>query len=172
MALTMMRHARWAAIACLGLTIGGCSSAALPPGSIVAQATSEDSPQVTVSVDGSGIAAERREVFEQRGGAEALANSVLNELARTGKQPAPRPAELRIVITSFRLRSTGSGFWLGAMAGADKLDVDVTVIQDGQELKTYSTDVAGVVAGVIKPSAGGRFNGLIEVTAERIVEEL
>ena len=164
--------ARLVRIACLGLAIGGCSSAALPPGSTVAQATSEEAPQVTVSVDGSGIAPERREAFKQRGGAEALANGVLSELASTGKQPAPGPAELRVVVTNFRLRSTGSGFWLGAMAGADKLDVDVTVIHDGQILKTYSTGVAGVVAGVIKPGAGGRFNGLIEVTAQRIVEEL
>jgi hypothetical protein len=168
----LTRHAWWVTITCLGLTIGGCSSTALPPGSVVAQATSQGTPQVTVSVDGSGIAAERREEFEQRGGAEALANGVLSELARTGKEPAPGPAELRVVITSFRLRSTGSGFWFGPMAGADKLDVDVTVLQDAQVLKTYSTGVAGVVAGVIKPGAGGRFNGLIEVAAQRIVEEL
>lgn len=170
--MTTTAFARAVTVGYLGLVIGGCSSPALPPGSPVAQATSEGTPQVTVSVDGSGIAPERQEAFEQRGGAEALANGVLAELASTGKQPAPGPAELQVVITHFRLRSTGSGFWLGMMAGADRLDVDVTVVHDGQVLKTYSTGVAGVMAGVIKPGAGGRFNGLIEVTAQRIVQEL
>jgi len=169
---TILTRARWVAIGCLALTVGGCSSATLPPGSLVAQAMSAGDPQVTVSVDGSGIAAERREAFEQRGGAEALANAVLNELASTAKQPAPGPAELRVVVTSFRLRSTGSGFWLGVMAGVDRLDVDVTVIDDGQVVKTYSTGVAGAIAGMIKPGADGRFDGLIEVTAQRIVAEL
>jgi hypothetical protein len=156
----------------LGSTFWGCSSTAFPPGSTLARTTSDGTPQVTVSVDASGIAQERLQVFEERGGAEALANGILKELAETKKQPAPAPAELRVVVTNFRLRSTGSGFWLGAMAGADKLDVDVTLVSEGEVLKTYQTGVAGVVAGLIKPGAGKRFNGLIEVASERIVQEL
>lgn len=169
---TIPARMRFFAIGGLGLMIAGCSHTALPPGGLIAQATSDGSPAVSVSVDGSQIAPERQKVFEERGGAEALANGVLARLAETGKQVAPGPSQLRIVVTNFRLRSTGSGFWLGAMAGADKLDVSVTVVHDGEVLRTYTTGVAGVMAGVIKPSATGRFNGLIAVASERIVQEL
>ena len=156
----------------VGSTFWGCSSTAFPPGSTVARTTSDGTPQVTVSIDASGIPQERLQVFEERGGAEALANGILKALTETKKQPALAPAELRVVVTNFRLRSTASGFWAGPIAGADKLDVGVTLLSEGEVLKTYETGVAGVVAGLIKPGAGRRFNGLIEVASERIVQEL
>ena len=79
---------------------------------------------------------------------------------------------MHVEVTSFRLRSTSSGFWLGAMAGADNLGVTVTLRQEKKSLSSFSASAKGLLAGFIKPSAGGRFQGLIELVAERIVQKL
>ena len=75
-----------------------------------------------------------------------------------------------VLVTRFRLRSTGTGVWFGAMAGADMLDLTVTI--RGKTARTFNTGVSGIAAGFIKPSATGRFNGLVRLAAERIVKEL
>jgi hypothetical protein len=113
--------------------------------------------------------AERVRVFQQQDGTVRLRNAVLDELAdsrRGGRQVK----DIHVLVTRFRLRSTGTGVWFGAMAGADTLDLTVTV--RGDTTRTFNTGVGGVAAGLIKPSATGRFNGLVRLAAERIVKEL
>jgi len=125
-------------------------------------------PEVTVSLDPQ-IDAERVQVFQQQDGTARLRNALLDELAdsrRSGQQVN----EIRLLVTRFRLRSTASGVLVGAMAGADMLDVAVTV--RGQTVRTFNAGAGGVAAGFIKPSATGRFNGLVRLVAERIVKEL
>jgi hypothetical protein len=39
-------------------------------------------------------------------------------------------------------------------------------------VRTFTTGAGGFAAGIIKPSASGRFNGLVKEVAERIVKEL
>ena len=57
------------------------------------------------------------------------------------------------------------------MAGADMLDVSVTLVR-GETTRTFSSGAGSIVAGLIKPSATGRLNGLVKEVAERIVKEL
>jgi hypothetical protein len=79
---------------------------------------------------------------------------------------------MRLLVTRFRLRSTATGVWVGAMAGADMLDVTATLVRGGEAVRTVSTGVGGIAAGLIKPSATGRFNGLVREVARRLVKEL
>ena len=58
------------------------------------------------------------------------------------------------------------------MVGADMLDVNVTFVRGGETMRTFSTGAGSIVAGLIEPSATGRFNGLVKEVAERIVKEL
>ena len=58
------------------------------------------------------------------------------------------------------------------MVGADMLDVNVTFVRGGETMRTFSTGAGSIVAGLIKPSATGRFNGLVKEVAERIVKAL
>jgi len=125
-------------------------------------------PAVRVTMDPQ-IDAERARVFEQQDGAVRLRNAVLDELV--GNHQGKRHLkDIHVRVTQFRLRSTGTGVWFGAMAGADTLDVTVTA--RGETTRTFSTGVSGVAAGLIKPSATGRFNGLVRLAGERIVKEL
>src|SRR5262249_49371186 len=110
-------------------------------------------PAVTVSLDPQ-IDAERARVFQQQEGAIRLRNAVVDEVV-DNRQGARRVNDIHVQVTQFRLRSTGTGVWFGAMAGADTLDVTVTA--RGETTRTFSTGVSGVAAGLIKPSATGRF---------------
>src|SRR5262249_47420664 len=129
-------------------------------------------PKVTVSL-APQIEADRAQVFQEQDGANRLRNAVLDEMIdhRPGSAVAPSD-EVRLLVTRFRLRSTAAGVWVGAMAGADMPDVSVALVRDGAALRTFSTGVGGIAAGLIKPSATGRFNGLVKECAERVVKEL
>jgi hypothetical protein len=129
-------------------------------------------PKVTVrlapQVDG-----DRARVFQEQDGAERLTNAVLDEMiAHRPAGASPLPDEVRVLVTRFRLRSTAAGVWVGAMAGGDMLDVTVTLMRDGETSRTFNTGVGGIAAGLIKPTAAGRFNGLVRECAERIVREM
>ena len=157
-----MRHA--ITFALLGM-LAACGAA---PPRVPAPSEIAGLPKVTVSLDAQ-IDAERARVFQQQDGAVRLRNAVLDELA-DGGHGGRHAKDIDVRVTQFRLRSTGTGVWFGAMAGADTLDVTVTV--RGERTRTFSTGVSGVAAGLIKPSATGRFNGLVRLAAERIVKEL
>ena len=152
----------------LAMLLAACGAA---PPRVPTAAQVEAGPHVEVSVD-PALDAERARAFEEHDGTTQLRNAVLDELARTGKADSLHGAALRVVVTRFRLRSTGSGVWLGAMAGADMLDVSVTLEREGATQRTFQTGVGGIVAGLVKPSASGRFNGLLREVAKRVVAQL
>ena len=100
-------------------------------------------------------------------------NLAVSELLRANQRlDASAPATLAIVITHFRLRSWASAFWLGAMAGADRLGVEVRLEKDGNTLKEYRTETSSVLGGIIFAGAGHRFNRLLKTIAKRIVDGL
>ena len=155
-------------IVCLGALLWGCGAS---PPRVPAPAELQGLPEVTVSV-GPGVTGDRVQAFQAQDGSARLRNAVLDELLETKKGAGLGVAELRISVTRFRLRSTASGVWLGGFAGADMLDVSVAVVNGGQTTRTFGTGVGGLTAGLVKPSAGGRFNGLVRAVAKRIVEKL
>jgi hypothetical protein len=118
------------------------------------------------------LPAERRAAFDKLGGDARLAAAVREEMRRTGRHPSPPGAQLQLVVTAFRLRSTASSVWLGAMAGADMLDVTVRVVDQGREVRRFDTGAGTIVGGLIRPGAEGRFERVVQTTAERIVAGL
>jgi hypothetical protein len=126
---------------------------------------------VGITIDSSRLPAERRAVFDQMSGNTRLDAALRDQMLKQGRRPAP-PAQLDVVVTAFRLRSTATSVWFGAMAGGDSLDVDVIVKSNGQEVKRIKTGAGQIRGGLIAPSAEGRFERLASATAERVVEQL
>lgn len=148
----------------------GCAAA---PGGGTIQYTATDSIEaggqaVTVNVDASQLTGDRSEAFLQQAGSEKITNKVLEKL-RAGGGTTQLPNALNIRVTGFRLRSGSSGFWLGAMAGADRIEVAVEVVRGSAVTKKFSTDTSTAVAGVIRPGAVERFDRMVNTLAERIV---
>jgi len=92
-------------------------------------------PQITVAL-APEIESDRARVFQEQDGAARLRNAVLDEMIAHRRLTAPD--EMHLLVTRFRLRSTAAGLWVGAMAGADMLDVNVTLVR-GETTRSFST---------------------------------
>jgi hypothetical protein len=152
------------------LALVGCAAA---PGDGTIQFAATDSIEaggkdVTVSVDASELSGDRREVFLRQAGTRKLANKVLQKLW-SGDGKTQLPDALNIRVTGFRLRSGSSGFWLGPMAGADRINVTVEIANGGTASKSFSTNTSTAVGWVIRPGSVERFDRMVNTLAERIV---
>jgi hypothetical protein len=158
-------------IACVALA--ACSSGRSPAaGGTRSPATGGGvASDVAINVDASRLPADRRAAFEALNGGTRLAADLREQMRKQGRGPAP-PAQLDVAVTAFRLRSTATSVWFGAMAGGDMLDVDVVVKTNGREVKRFKTGAGQIRGGLIAPSAEGRFERLTAATAERVVEQL
>jgi hypothetical protein len=117
------------------------------------------------------IEGDRARVFQEQDGAARLRNAVLDEML--ARHPALAPSdEVRIVVTRFRLRSTATGFWLGGFAGADILDVTVTLARGGATVRTFDTGIGSLLGGLTGATASRRFNRIAKHLAGRIVKTL
>jgi hypothetical protein len=152
------------------LAFVGCAAA---PGGGTIQFTATDAIEaggqdVTVNVDASELSGDRRVVFLQQAGTKKITNKVLQKLwSGVGKRQLPDTLNIR--VTGFRLRSGSSGFWLGFMAGADRIEVTVEVVSGSAATKSFSTNTSTAVAGIIRPGAVERFDRMVNTLAERIV---
>ena len=79
---------------------------------------------------------------------------------------------VHVSIGNFRLRSGGNAFWLGAMGGADMLEVSVEVVDGGTPLKHFETDTSTVLGGIAYASPTRRSARLVQSISERIVAGL
>jgi hypothetical protein len=152
------------------LAFVGCASA---PGGGTLQYAATDAIEaggrdVTVSVDASALSGDRREVFLQQAGTKKITNKVLQKLwSGVGKRQLPDALNIR--VTGFRLRSGSTGFWLGPMAGADRIAVTVEVVHGGVPAQSFATNTSTAVGGFIRPGAVERFDRMVNTLAERIV---
>lgn len=86
---------------------------------------------------------------------------------------ATKPFEIKITITSFRLRSGGSAVMLGIMAGVDKLAAHV-IAQATDQTGPLKFDVSTNTAkgGVGMPTPSQRLNLMIQDLARKVVEKI
>lgn len=126
---------------------------------------------LAVTVDAGQLTPGRRAAFEKLDGPARLIAAVREEMARQRRVPAPT-IQLALTITNFRIRSTATSVWFGAMAGADILDVEATAAKDDLVLNRWKTGSGSIVGGLIRPGMDGRFERLISTTAQRIVAGL
>jgi len=164
------------ALACF--VLAACSSSRSPaPATSQAQAPAAGTtgggaaPDVAITVDASRLPADRRATFDRLSGSARFETALRDQMLKQGRRPAPS-AQVDVVVTAFRLRSTATSVWFGAMAGGDVLDVDVVVKSDGQEVRRFKTGAGQIRGGLIAPSAEGRFERLTDTTAERVVNQL
>lgn len=153
-------------VALIAAAVLSACNASRPP--VPSAAALQGSPAVVVTVDPQLVAG-RAAAFNESNGPTLLRDAVIAELGRTNKGAALQGTQLQLRVTRFRLRSTATGVWFGGMAGADMLDVSASLVRDGTTQRTFDTGTGGLTAGLIKPSAEGRMNGLVTTVAERVV---
>jgi len=167
-------------MALLSLALTGCSASgqrkpqAPPSASAHAQVTVvrvSSFASVDVSVSPS-LPADRRARLDAAEGTSRLKRSLEAKLGQTGRLDAASPYALEVTIESYRMRSGAAVFWVGAMAGADSVGVNVTV-RDAHNavVRTYSTG-AGSIGAWSGLDQISRLENILEATARRILEEL
>ena len=159
-------------VACMALAAILSACASPPGGGQLSYSGYPGPPDARIEVDASGIPPERQAAFREQGGAQRIATGVAAELSASPKQSAEGAYAIKITVMKFRLRSTSSGLWFGAMAGPDVIGVNVVVESDGKVLRKFSSDTTTAVAGVIRPGATNRFVRLVNELSRRIVAEL
>lgn len=114
---------------------------------------------------------DRIEAIKKYDAAHRLTNYLTCDM-QDHKYKVAKPFKLNVLISDFRLRSGGSAFWLGAMAGADRFAVHVKVVPDsgsGLEFKEGSGTVQG---GFKKPDPRQRINHMSKDLARKIMKEI
>ena len=149
----------------------GCSSQRAPaPEKTPAAASIPAVASVVVTVAES-LPADRQDRFRRVDGQSRLVRAIEAELGHSGKLDRQSGRLLEVQVTRYRLRSGATTFWLGVMAGADVLDVEATVRNEGQILKQYTTGAGttGAFAGLDQIS---RFEKLATAVSRRVVQQL
>jgi len=94
-----------------------------------------------------------------------LGNRVRQQLPESGGE-----LEVEVDVIGLRLRSSGTAFWWGFMAGGDWITVDVNVKQDGHSIKNFQTGTGTVLGGIAFGSLGTRIGRMMKTLAIRIAE--
>jgi len=128
---------------------------------------------IAVNLNESNLKKERVDTAKTYTLTSRIENNVQSNLQEKGSYDSKNgDITLNINITAFRLRSGSSAFWLGAMAGADVIAVDVDVEANGENIKSFKTDTSTILGGMAFPAPSQRVNRMSKELAKRIVENL
>jgi len=88
------------------------------------------------------------------------------------KSKVAKPFKLEVTIVDFRIRSGAAAFWVGAMAGADRMALGVKVQPASGEPSEFRVDTTTIQGGVIKPDPRQRINHMAKDLARKIASQL
>jgi len=98
-----------------------------------------------------------------------VTNAIACELE---KRMVTKPFKLQATIVDFRLRSGAAAFWVGAMAGADRMAVEITAQPETGEATNFKVNSNTVQGGMIKPDPRQRINHMAKDLARKIAAQL
>jgi len=96
----------------------------------------------------------------------------IRRLVPGGVTPSSGSLLVNVEIVKMRVRSTASAIWWGMMAGADVIDVHVSVSENGHRLKDFETGVSTSLGGFIYGAQGKRITRMIDALSKRIAADL
>ena len=153
----------------------GCSSARVFQTSGTAASVGSVS-DVHVALKPGALDADTETDYRANSISGSIRTALLAELSRKGKTAA-KGATLEFTVTDFRLRSGSAVFWVGVMAGGDRLAGTVTVKNGATILKTFEASAkgnesawSGMALGRI--SAGSRADLFCRMIARDIAKQL
>jgi hypothetical protein len=153
----------------------GCSSARVYQTSGTAASVGAVS-DVQVALMPGALDADAETDYRANSMSGAIRSALLEELRRRGKI-ATEGATVEFTVTDFRLRSGSAVFWVGGMAGSDRLAGTVTVKNGATILKTFDVSAkgnesawSGMALGRV--SAGSRADVFCHLIARDIADQL
>ena len=105
-------------------------------------------------------------------GDEQTQSQVSSMLASNGRLDPTGAYDVAIEFDGMRLRSGFSAVMWGAMAGADRLNVTVRVMNGSSQIKSFKTSTSTALGGAIYGSPTKRMNRMVATLSKRIVASL
>lgn len=128
---------------------------------------------VVVTLDESGLSSDRLSKAEAYDLVSRITQDIELRLQQNSSYDANNGGlALHLNVTAFRLRSGASAFWLGVMAGADIIAVDVDVKKGSKIVKSFKTDISTVLGGMALPAPTQRVNRMSKGLAIRVAKGL
>jgi hypothetical protein len=127
---------------------------------------------VTVDATGATAAADRRQAYESLNGGAVIEGAIRARLERDGLSDPNGDTAVQVEVGVFRLRSTGTAFWAGFLAGIDKLEGTVQFSQGAAEPSRYAFVLSSSEEWYFKYGASARLRALANELAEKIAEVL
>jgi hypothetical protein len=121
-----------------------------------------------VTVTSDGVLFERRRVYDRLDADRAIEEAIVSKLVEDGHFDESGDTRVSVRITEFKLRSAGTAFWVGFMAGVDMLDGEVDIQQGEDSNKRYTFKLSSSEEWYFKYGAGARFRSLANELAEKI----
>ena len=155
------------------LALTGCASGVTREGATTATA-GQAMPRLPVSAVTVRLSPEAQKLAAEnpKFDAERLAQTVRRSLEANGLVQGGAAGRAEIVLTEFRVRSTGAAIMLGVLAGTDNVTGDV-IVRDaaGQQLRKFRVNASYSLGGVMGADET-RLGWLYEKFAEHTVAEL
>ncbi len=150
--------------ACSTVSGGIKSPANLPSGPSVLSSF-QAIGQVAISLDSEKLNPSVIDVAERYEIVRILGNRVRERLPEGAGE-----LDVDVNVIGMRLRSTGTAFWWGFMAGGDWITVDVNVKRNGESIKNFQTGTGTALGGIAFGSLGTRVGRMMKTLAVRIAE--
>ena len=126
--------------------------------------------RVTVTIE--GVVPDRLQVYQSLDGNSLIERDVTAAVRAAGRYDAGGDVELKIVVTNFRLRSTGNAFWAGIYGGVDKLGGNVEFRSAGASPQSYSFALSGSEDWLFKFDRVDRLDSLARLLGKKVVSTL
>jgi hypothetical protein len=153
----------------------GCSSARVFQTSGTSAAVGAVS-DVQVTLRPGALDADAASDYRSNSISGTIRTALLSELSRKGKT-ASQGVTVEFAVTDFRLRSGAAVFWVGVMAGGDRLAGTVTVRRGATVLKSFEASAKGLESAwsgmaLGRISAGSRADVFCRMIAKNIADQL
>jgi hypothetical protein len=122
----------------------------------------------SVTVTSDSVLSDRRRVYDELDADRAIEKAIISRLVEDGHFDESGDTRVSVRITEFRLRSAGSAFWAGFMAGVDMLDGEVDIQQGEDSNNRYTFKLSSSEEWYFKYGAAARFRSLANELAEKI----
>jgi len=127
---------------------------------------------IEVRVDEQKLGPRRTLAFEELNVSARVSGGIGASLRRTGLQSPDGSLTLRATVVNFRLRNSQSAFWVGLMAGVDKIRARIEIDRGGETLASYTVKHNSIEGSDSSRAATYRLGHMLLKFSNEVAEEL
>lgn len=127
---------------------------------------------IEVEVDEQKLGAHRARVFGELDGSARVGGGIGASLRRADLQSPDGSLTLRAKVVNFRLRNSQLAFWVGIMAGVDKISARIEIDRGGETLASYTVKRSSIEGSDSSRAATYRLGHMLLKFSDEVGEKL